>query len=143
MTNIYKYTFYLSYKLGKRIKTPEPEFAAACMVSAVMFSQLLIIVFFLDALKIVTIFIDSPWAKPIVAVTILFILYINRKYTFGLKESRYLKFIAIYDKDTLIKKTIKTFFTIFIILIIPIICFESLRGSAYDEAYIQRLLLNL
>ena len=124
--NIYKYTFYLSYKFGVKIKTPNPAFAAVCVATAVKFIHLAFFVGFLysfglfPALKI---FFDNSFlGKLLLALLIGYIiLAINTRYVFGVKDANYQGLIDKFDRDSSKEKKQKTFVTLFFVIILPIL----------------------
>lgn len=123
--NIYKYTFYLSYKFGVKIKTPNPAFAAVCVATAVKFIHLAFFVGFLysfglfPALKI---FFDNSILGKLLALLIGYIiLAINTRYVFGVKDANYQGLIDKFYRDSSKEKKQKTFVTLFFVIILPIL----------------------
>ncbi|SUB88132.1 Uncharacterised protein [Porphyromonas macacae] len=123
--NIYKYAFYLFYKFGKKIKTPDPAFAAVCVATAVMFLHLAFVVGFLYSmgiLPVLKIFFDNSIGGKLLALSIGYtLLVINVRYIFGLKRREYHDSIKRLESDSRKKKIIKTLTTFFFILILPLL----------------------
>lgn len=123
--NIYKYTFYVSYKFGVKIKTPNPAFAAVCVATAVKFIHLAFFVGFLysfglfPALKI---FFDNSILGKLLALLVGYImLAINTRYVFGIKDANYQGFIDGFDRDSSKGKKQKTLATLFFVIILSIL----------------------